>query len=309
MGATMKVMGIRKTGYDHVLNKFNIVFNTYGLSRGTAAKSELDNFSAQFAATKPDFLYFFKDEQLKRNFLLSLKKISPKTKFVMFYGDQRGCVPTLIQKRADILDALLINNEDPNQFKMYNAAGIKNVFTFHHGVPVNEFKDFDIPISNNVFFGGNNFNHNKFPLGKLRYDLITRVHKLFGLLVYGAGWPFKTEKAVPRHQYARVLRRAHINLGINHYTVPCYYNRRLFECLGSGKVHVTYYIPGMEKHFKNHTHLVWFQTIKQGLDAIQNLLKYPEKREAIAAAGKKLVFEQHSFEVRALQFKNILERL
>ena len=79
--------------------------------------------------------------------------------------------------------------------------------------------------------------------------------------------------------------------------------------MGSGRVHITYYVPGMEKHFENYKHLVWFKTIKQGLDAIQNMLKYPEKREMIAAAGKKLVFEQHSFEVRAVQFKNILKGL
>lgn len=305
----MNITCLRRTGYDQVLSKFNIVFTTQWLRRVITTKSELNTFSTQFADSKPDFLYFFKDEQLKRDFLLSLKKISPKTKFVMFYGDQRGCIPPIINERKDILDALLINNEDPKQFKMYKKAGLKNVFTFHHGVPIDEFENFDIPISNDVFFGGNNFKHTKFPLGKFRYDFIMRVRGLFNLLVYGAGWPFKTEKAVPRRAYAKALRRAHVNLGVNHYNVTRYYNRRLFECLGSGRAHITYYIPGMEKHFENYKHLVWFQTLKQGLDAIQNLIKYPEKREQIAAAGKKLVFEQHSFDVRALQFKNILEKI
>jgi spore maturation protein CgeB len=65
----------------------------------------------------------------------------------------------------------------------------------------------------------------------------------------------------------------------------------------------------MEKHFENYKHLIWFNTIPQGINAIHQMLKHPKTREHIAAAGKKHVFKKHSFEVRAQQLKNILEKL
>lgn len=303
----MKLLSVRKTQFEDILKKANIEEHVHWLNRKIVLASELALFIKKFTDTKPDFFYFYKDEQLSPEILSRLKNISPKTKFIMFYGDQRGCVPELISTRKQYLDLLLINNEDPAQFKMYKNAGIKKVLTFHHGVPINEFQDFNIKPTHNILFGGNNFKMNRFPLSKFRYDFILRAKRLFPrMVVYGNGWPFPTNKAVPRHQYARALRTAKINLGMNHYDVFRYYDRRLFECMGSGRVHVTRYVPGMEHHFENNKHLVWFHTIKEGLNAIQNMLMYPEKREQIAAEGRKLVFEQHSFGVRAAQFRDIL---
>lgn len=302
----MKLFCLRSYQIEYLLHKFGVTTISHSLSKPIQYKREIASFIEHFSAEKPDIFFFWKDPQLSRQILKKLKECSPGTKFVMYYADQRGCIPALIQERVGLLDALCINNEDSDQIKMYQDSGIPNVFTLHHCVPVNEFNLFATPITHSVFFGGNNFNHGKFPLSKFRYDLITRVRGLFSTVVYGAGWPFKTERAVPRYQYARALRRAYVNLGSNHYDIVRYYDRRLFECMASGRAHITRYVPGMEKHFQNGKHLVWFHTIKQALDAIQNLLKYPEKREAIAQAGRGLVLSQHSFDIRAAQLKELL---
>lgn len=293
-----------------IFDKYNIQLYAYPIKRSGNTEKEISNFIDCFSAKKPDFFLFSKDEQLSPTILKTLKSVSPNTKFIMRYWDQRGGIPPLIRSRLGLIDILLINNEDEQQFKMYKDAGIQHVFTAHHGIPPNEFQEFACPITNDVFFGGNNFNHKKFPLSAFRYTFMLRVHKVFNLIVYGNGWPFKTRQRVPRHIYARVLRAAHINLGMNHYgNVVRYYDRRLFECMGSGRLHITHYIPGMEKDFENGKHLVWFRTIPEGLNLIQKYLKYPAAREQIAANGRKLVLEQHSFEVRALQLKEILERV
>ena len=285
------------------------VNSIYHCINAYSKKCELINFFTHFGDEKPDIYYFYKEEYLTRDILTKLKQASPSTKFVMIYWDQRGSIPSIIQERKGLLDALLINNEEVAQVKMYKQFGIPHVFTFHHGVPVDEFRDFDTPVTHDVFFGGNNFNHNKFPLSKFRYDLIMRIRKYNSIVVYGMGWPFPTEKRVPRHVYARVLRSAKVNLGTNHYDITRYYDRRLFECMGSGRAHITRYVPGMEKHFENGKHLVWFHSIPQAINAVTNLLRYPEKREMIAAAGRKLVFEQHSFDVRSQQLKEIFANL
>lgn len=286
-------------------NDINYVVDPLGLRIST--RSQITTFINKFYDEKPDIFYFWKDEPLTRDILKKLKSFSPKTKFVMAYWDQRGTIPTLIVERRGLLDAILINNEDPQQFKMYHDFGIKKVFTFNHYAYKELFEEFNVPTMYNVCFGGNNFNHRKFPLSKFRYDFIMRTRKVFDkFIVYGTGWPFKTNHRVSGPDFTKVLQTAKINLGMNHYDVLRYYDRRIFECMASGRVHITKYIPGMEKHFENFKHLVWFNSIKEGLNAIQNMLKYPEKRETIAAAGKKLVMEQHSSAVRAIQLKNIL---
>ncbi len=305
----MKLFVIRHFYSKNELNAFGINVVGHHLKKPVQYKSEYDSFAEDFLDQKPDIFYFHKDEQLTREFLQRLKRGSPKTKFVMCYWDQRGGIPPLIGSRRGLLDAILINNEDPKQFKMYKAFGIKQVFTLHHGIPPNEFQEFDVPVNYDVFFGGNNFNHKKFPLSKFRYDLIMRIKKLNNSVVYGNGWPFKTEKRVPRHIYAKVLRSAKTNIGTNHYDIQCYFDRRLFECMASGRVHITRYVPGMEKYFEHGKNIMWFRTIPQALNAITNMLRYPEKRELIAKNGRNLMLKEHSFDVRTVQLRDILFKI
>ena len=129
------------------------------------------------------------------------------------------------------------------------------------------------------------------------------------MVVHGGGWKFPTEKWILRPVYAKALRKANINLGMNHYHMLRYYNRRLFESVGSGKLHITYYIPGMEKHFKNHEQLVWFKTPKQGINLIRHYLRNPEKREKVAQQGREFFIKHHSWPARIKQFKNILNKI
>lgn len=304
----MRVFSIRSTHLEKGL--INLGVDTITRYLDTTKRANIMYFLDAFVAARPDYFLFHKDEHLTRGILSALKQNSPKTKFIMAYRDQRGCIPPLILGRRGLIDILLINNEDPKQFKMYKDFGIPHVFTSHHCLPTDEFQEFDSPVPYDIFFGGNNFNHDKFPLSKHRYNFIIRVRDLFkNMVVYGSGWPFPTKKSVSRPTYAHVLRTAKINLGFNHYNVLRYYDRRLFECMGSGRLHITYYVPGMEKDFENHKHLVWFRTVKEGLNVIQNYLKYPEKREAVAAAGRKLICEKHSMTVRAKEFKDLLMSL
>lgn len=305
----MKILSVRNSSLEKAFPGVGITpIITYleGAKR-ECTKVDVDTLVGRLGDEKPDFFLFQKDGGLNRAVLQQAKKASTRTKFVMWYGDQRGCVPPLIKDRLGLIDVMLMTNNDQAQFAMYKQAGINHVFTFYHGVPMDEFQEFDLPVKHDVFFGGNNFKTSKFPLSEFRESFINRVRALFKLTVYGAGWGFKRNKAVQRNQYARVLRTAHVNLGINHYNVIRYYNRRLFECMGSGKLHITYYVPGMEKDFgENGKYLVWFQSMKDGLDKIQKYLKYPEAREQIARRGRQYIIANHTYQHRAAQLKKIL---
>ena len=100
MGLFVIFFCLRKTRFEQILEKTSsvTVISQY-VPRSGAKKTQLRNLVTAFADIKPDFFYFLKDEQLLPSLLIKMKKLSPKTKFIMNYGDQRGCVPPLIQER------------------------------------------------------------------------------------------------------------------------------------------------------------------------------------------------------------------
>jgi len=259
---------------------------------------------------KPDILWLTKDTHLSKELIRRFKKAHPKMKTVMWFGDQRGNVlPPLVAERKQFLDALLITNEWPKQIKMYKRHGIKHVMTFYHSFSTDEFQLFNIPSTYDVFFGGSRFNPKKFPLCKFRFQLINAVHNKYKLVVHGGGWPFPTKQWLLRPKYAQALRTAKLNIGINHYDIPGYFNRRLFESVASGRFHITHYIPGMEKYFVNRKHLAWFKTIPEGLALINFYLKHPKERERVAKLGRDFFIEYHSWPVRIKELRQKLERV
>jgi hypothetical protein len=278
--------------------------------RNRQCPKRAQQFVRKVAECKPDIFWLWKDEFIKPKILKAIKRVSPKTKIVMWWGDQRGNIsPPLIRARKGYLDALFMTNADAKQVKMFRGLGIKQVHTFYHSFSLDEFKLWKIPVKYQVFFGGTCFKPSKFPLSRLRARFINAVHRKFKLTVHGGGWSFPTKRWVLRPEYAKILRCADINVGINHYDVKRYYNRRLFESVASGRLHITYYVPGMEKHFKNHKHLVWFRSIDEGLKLIRYYLNHPEKRKAVAMQGRRFFIEHHSWPVRAKQFEKLIEKI
>jgi hypothetical protein len=258
----------------------------------------------------PDVFFILKEPYLNK-ILPLIRKTLPKTKIVMWYGDQRGyTIPTLLKSRRGMLDALLVTNTDGKQIKMYrNKLKLSHIYTFYHSFSTEEFQLWPIAPKFDVFFGGTNFSPTKFPLSRFRRKLITAIHNKFKMVVHGGGWSFPTQKWILRPVYAKALRKAKINLGINHYDIKRYYNRRLFESVGSGRLHVTYYIPGMESHFKNHEHLVWFKSVPEAIKLISHYLKNEKAREKIAKQGREFFIKHHSWTARVKTLKDILGRL
>lgn len=264
----------------------------------------------KFGDNKPEIMIIQKDPHFSTSLIKRFKRVSPKTKWVMWYGDQRGqVVVPLIKERIRFLSGLLITNGCPAQKRMYRNAGIKYVDTYYHSFSTDEFREWAIPAKYDLFFGGSRFNAKKFPLCNLRYKLISTLHNKFKLVVHGGGWPFPTENWILRPRYAKELRKAKINIGINHYNVHQYYNRRLFESAASGRLHITYYIPGMEKHFTNHVNIVWFKSIDKCIQNINRYLHDKAARQKLAKNSREFFIKHHSWPVRVKQFKNKIERI
>jgi hypothetical protein len=303
--AMIKLLSVKYDHLEQTLDKrddFKVHVYHFGKKdrRNPKKGTELVKLAGQI---KPHIFWIWKHEFITPKILRGIKQVSPKTKVVMWYGDLRGnTIVPLIRERRPFLSGLFITNNAPRQIQMYKQFGIPHVSTFYHSFSTDEFQLWDRPITHDVFFGGTNFSVKKFPLSALRRQFIYTVHKNFNLVVHGGGWKFPTAKWILRPVYAKELRKAHINLGMNHYHVTRYYNRRLFECVASGRLHITYYIPGMEQHFENKKHLVWFTTVDQGIKLIKYYLNNPEEREQIAKQGREFFIENHSWPVRTKQF-------
>jgi hypothetical protein len=166
-------------------------------------------------------------------------------------------------------------------------------------------------------FGGNTYlaivqSHRKghklnFPGGKLRYDFVCRLHKEFKLCVRSGytTWPFKVHPEVYHPKYSDFLREGKINVNVNHFpTFRHAYTRRTIRSIFSRRMHVTLYIPGMEKHFTNHKHLAWFRNIEEGIDIVRYYLDHDNEREEIAEAGYALACRSFTFQSRQSDFED-----
>lgn len=298
---------------ENALKTLGVSVYSHYYPRGKRTKEETEALVSSFSAHKPDLFYFKKEDHMPRSLFIRLNSVSKKTRFIMWYGDQRGyIVPPLVKDRIGLIDCLLINNCDKKQFSTYKAAGINNIFTFYDAVSETDFyprASSIVPITHDVIFGGNNFKNNRFPLSEVRFRLINKIHEKFNLAVYGEGWPFETYTPKAGYEYSRIISSGKVNIGINHYDITGYLDKRFVECVGTGRLHITYYIPGLEKQFKNHEHLVWFKTIQEGLDQISYYLNNDAKRESIAKNGRNFLLKSFSWEARAKQFINIMEKL
>lgn len=263
---------------------------------------KISAFIDYFGQVQPDVFWFLKDFWLTPRTLKLLRDASPKTKFIMWYGDQRGKVPELISERSKFIDMLFINNADPHQTKMYKKVGINYVKPYYSFYYPTTF-DSKVKPDSEIVFGGNNFRAGKFPLSAFRLKVIMAINKRFNLKLYGNGWPIPAEPFIKdRIRYNRALYRSKMTLGLNHYELVRYYDRRMFDCLSVGKLHITHYIPKMELDFENHKHLVWFKTVPECLKLIKYYTVHTKERERIGRAGRSKLLKSHSVNARIKQF-------
>lgn len=263
-----------------------------------------------------------------------LKKLKARCrfiKFVMHYTDQRPSVSKFIKAHKDMIDVLLITNQDKADYDLYRKSQIVRVDTFFDGVSPIEYYPKPTKIKYDVFFGGNNFwglnrilenrrmNHpapwiRKFTGAKFREDFILEVNDCFNLVIRGEnGWDdFKEilnlQPMTFHPDYLSSLREAKINLNTINVKRYGLLTRRFFRTMASGRLFLTEYCDGLESHFKNHEHLVWFNGIEEGLDLIKYYLDHDGERERIASKGRKEILLKHTFETRLQQFEKLARK-
>jgi spore maturation protein CgeB len=307
MGSIVKplsILTIRNWGTAKYMTHFGhnvYVFPIENRSQAMDSK-RVSAFYKYIKTLKPDVFFISKEDHLPGQVFYAFKRYCPNSKIVMLYWDQRGTIPHQVSSRRGTIDSIIINNADPRQFSMYKKFGIRNVYTLYDSANASAFYPMNCPRRFDLFFGGSHFG--KFPMSGLRYKLICNLKRKFKMDVRGTGWPFVVGSIVRKNLYSCAIQRAKINIGINHYNVRRYYEERLVECMTSGRMHMTHYIPGMETDFVNHRHLVWFKTIDECESMVKFYLKNESKRERVAALGRERILSLFNTEktMRRLSF-------
>ena len=252
----------------------------------------------------PDLLFYFKHPQVIPEWIEELRA-ETNCRFVQFNGDQRYYFIREIWNNRSLLDMVLINNSAEQEW--YEANGFARCREWHIGVDPRIHRSYDVEEEFDVAFGGNNYS--EFPLTGERRRLVYAFDEELKLLTIG-NW--ETRHNLPwisdESLYCQTLSKAKITLGINSFDVPNYYNRRLWLCLAIGRLHLTRYIPNMERDFENHRHLVWFFSIEEALELARYYLRHDKERERIAKEGQRLVFERHTWRHRYEELDGMLER-
>jgi hypothetical protein len=287
-----------------------------------------------FRQWRPDVFLFGIHIGFERDHLKELRTANHGTKYVMHYTDQRPTISTFVRRHMGFLDMLLVTNQDRKDHNMYlhsRPDPIKVVRTFYDGVDPAEYWPMPMVPKYDCFFGGNNFwqlkktmeergNTSapwiaKFTGANFREDFLRAVHEKFNLIIRGEwGWDakvfpnFNIQPPAFHPRYLPLMREAKIVLSTCNAPRYGLVTRRTFRSVASGRLLVTEYSPGLEDHFRNHYHLVWFESLEEGLDVIRFYLDHPEARERIARQGRQFVVENHTFRHRLHEFVELVRR-
>jgi len=228
---------------------------------------------------------------------------NPGAKLVFWDGDVRERVPDHIKVHGGEIDVLLVGHEDYEAGDKLYKKWARDLGTFYHGVdPAN----FPAPRGpgKGVFFGGSNYlgRDDEYPLSEFRAELVEAFHRSgMEFDVLGHYWSAGKLWAPVQDPlgYCKVMQRAAITLGTNHFDLTRYYTKRLFDSLAAGRLHLTRYIPGMESDLGNHRELVWFRSVDEALDLAAWYLAHDEERERVAERGREWVMAGHTVDHRA----------
>jgi hypothetical protein len=139
-----------------------------------------------------------------------------------------------------------------------------------------------------------------------RYELMKKIDNEFDLHVYGDGWDgFKNKHGWVQHgEKTKAVNLAKITLGVSAVKSYLYLSwPRVFQTMCCGTMHMTQYVPGLELLFKNHSNIVWFNTIEEAKALLKYYLKRDALRNQIARSGREMAL-QHSY---ANRVKGIIE--
>jgi hypothetical protein len=259
----------------------------------------------------PDLVQVSKAESLRGDTLRAIKRDTGAV-VAYFYADVRREVEPYVVELGREADVTLLQHQDPRLLACYTAAGVRRIGFWRHGVDPAVFRPRPISKTQDLAFLANNplAHRDAIPGCEERLEFVHAVVSGgWDLHLYGTGWErLRGHARVHLHPFvsadalAEACSTARITLGFGSANLYlCTSWPRPLKCMASGAFHLTRYFPGLETVFHGGREVVWFHSIHEAMELIRYYLDHDGEREEIAAAGRRRVLAEHTWNHRVAE--------
>jgi|GEM_PF-2727981 len=261
------------------------------------------------ATSNADWVFVSKEFDMKPEFVRRLRSAAPKAHFAHWHFDSMYALGKLkwYEKIAPLFDVAF--TKEKGLIERFRSKGINAVY-FDQGIDLTVTRPgiFREALASDVGFLGTYYDDNE------RLELLKEVSENFNLKIWSQKpekWKKKGFKFVEPPMFDElvgdVCTSVKILLGINiTHKIAGYWSNRHYLITGAGGFYITKYTEGLEEVFKNHEHLVWFETIDEAIKLIEYYLKNEDMRKKIAKNGMEFVRANHTYTQRAKQILDTL---
>ncbi len=256
---------------------------------------------------QPDyvFLWLIYDE-FSIDTLLSIKRISPKTKLINFFGDDDALFYNFSVYYGQLFDGALVNQRD--FLSKYEGEGIQNVF-ITYGVNTDNFRTLELPKKYDVTFIGTP--------KRDRYEFIKYLLKHgIDVRVFGSGWEQYSELReryggqLSHEGYVRVINESKINLSFSkNYEGKPHFKGRVPEVCACKSFVLSEFYGGYYDFFEKDSEIVMFKTREELLQLVGYYLKNEKERESISERAYKKILEKFILEKELRYFFRRMARV
>jgi hypothetical protein len=168
--------------------------------------------------------------------------------------------------------------------------------------------------SGKVVFIGNNYDHFEGAVERENLCLIlsSRMNGFEDFEVIGNGFDngmFNNTRSISYHESATIYNESYISISHACFNdIEGYYSNRTFDIMASGGCCLMRYAKGAEKYFTHEENVMFYHTNEEAIEIIKFLIANPDVRNAIALSGYNLANKYHTFDVRAKELKQLIDK-
>jgi len=243
---------------------------------------------------EPEYVLICGGHTIVPGFLSYVGLLSPKTKMLNWYVDNRKEVEPWFASLSNVCHTSFWSTGDPHLLSKVFSQTQKPCQFLPITPDDKTFKPMDEEKTIDVLFIGTP--HSAHRVGLLEYLVQNGVK----LQIYGNGaWPESLKSYVKPgifdKEFVKTLNKAKIVLNINIINdVPLYFSDRYFQPMATKTVGLNIYVPKLEDMFEDGKHMVFYKNQEECLKKIQELLADDKKREHISEEGYKLYKEKYT---------------
>lgn len=241
--------------------------------------------------------------------LLSYIKQNTGAKVIMWTGDARAELMDNVTQYKGVCDLALLA-VGVGQWGIYEAAMDCPVDYMQQGVFNSFFIEPQKMFSFKTVFIGNNYDH--FPGAVERGELCKILAKefiAFETIGNGYGSEHNNKVSCTYEQSAIIYNRSYISISHACFNdIEGYYSNRTIDIMAACGCCLQRWFPGIENYFTDGYDCIVYRTNDEAIEKIKYLIERPEIRNLIALNGHNTVKQKHTFNHRAKELKQLIEK-